>query len=762
MALIGLFVRGGTGFRFLRFCGVMRSMRAFTLALVCVNNLYAESLSGRESEAVLHTETIERALFSLQTPETTVLLSGALRQTGKDEIALGLSWRYFADSSRSMSFAQVFSPANIHRFKPSMQATPSFGLSAATYWFVAFAQKQAPRDDGDALWILEVGYPPLDSVELFTRGVGERESGAWSSVLVGDMLPFAARPIKTRNFAFPLFFSDTLAHPIVLRVATQSSLLAPVTLRSATRYAEETAKTDVAYGVFFGMLIALILYNGFLFLSLRSFYYAYYTVYISAGALYLAVLNGFASRYIWHNSPALVNYLNIGLLGALILFLSLFARDFLRLRHYAPALEKTLTAIALGGFALALGAIFLPYQTSVRLAVAMNFVSIAAVVVSAATAWKRGNASARYFLAAASFFLSGNIIFVLKTVGVLPSVFFTNHIVEIGLAVEGLLFAFALADRYRRFRQEKEVVQQEALAIQRKANAELESKVQERTFELEKINDEMQRQLIILNDQAVEIEMANVELQEKNLLLEGLNREKNEFLGLAAHDLKNPLQTIIMNASMIRRYSERINERQRDDLLNRIEETSRRMHDIIEKLLDANAIESGKIQLSAESFAIYDEVQKLVQDYEPKAESKQIRLRLVAPSQSAIRMLADKHRTLQVVENLLSNAIKFSPKNSGVTVAIERENENGAAEAHPYVVITVADEGPGLSDEDKTKLFGKFARLSAQPTGGEHSTGLGLSIVKKLVEAMHGDIRCESELGKGARFIVRLPADPAQ
>jgi signal transduction histidine kinase len=125
-------------------------------------------------------------------------------------------------------------------------------------------------------------------------------------------------------------------------------------------------------------------------------------------------------------------------------------------------------------------------------------------------------------------------------------------------------------------------------------------------------------------------------------------------------------------------------------------------------------------------------------------------------------MLADKHRTLQVVENLLSNAIKFSPKNSGVTVAIERENENRAAEAHPCIVITVADEGPGLSDEDKTKLFGKFARLSAQPTGGEHSTGLGLSIVKKLVEAMRGDIRCESELGKGARFIVRLPADLAQ
>jgi signal transduction histidine kinase len=74
------------------------------------------------------------------------------------------------------------------------------------------------------------------------------------------------------------------------------------------------------------------------------------------------------------------------------------------------------------------------------------------------------------------------------------------------------------------------------------------------------------------------------------------------------------------------------------------------------------------------------------------------------------------------------------------------------------VRVEVQDEGPGLSDEDKKKLFGKFARLSAQPTGGEHSTGLGLSIVKKLVEAMHGRVWCESELGKGATFIVELPS----
>ena len=104
---------------------------------------------------------------------------------------------------------------------------------------------------------------------------------------------------------------------------------------------------------------------------------------------------------------------------------------------------------------------------------------------------------------------------------------------------------------------------------------------------------------------------------------------------------------------------------------------------------------------------------------------------------------------MQVLENLVSNAVKYSPPGKNIFVRLQH-----SAEA---VRCEVQDEGPGLSPEDQKKLFGKFARLSAKPTGGEHSTGLGLSIVKKMVEAMNGKVWCESELGKGATFIVEFP-----
>lgn len=677
----------------------------------------------------------------------------------KPSLVLGGYCLYLADSTKTLALRDVLAPETLARFQRSTQDIPSFGLVKPTYWFLLQVRNTTPSVND---WLLEIAYPPLDSVEVFTHD----SAGVWSSAVMGDLMPFSQRLVMTRTYVVPLALADTLVRTILVRVNTESSMQMPMILRHSVQFAESTMRTELSYGLFFGIMLALVLYNGFLYISLRSLYYAFYTLYITASALYLVVLNGYALQYIWSDSPRFVNYLNVGMVGLVIFSLALFAREFLRLRRFAPFMAKALLVAMAGGLAVAVAGIFLPYRLGVQVGVIVNFITITLVVASGALVWKRGNSSARYFFIAVSFFLSGNIIFVLKTIGFLPSTTFTNHIVEIGLAVEGLLFAFALAERYRQFRIEKEDAQKEALRIEQEAKTHLEGKVKERTTELAKTNDEMQRQMVILNDQAIEIEMTNVELQEKNLLLEGLNREKNEFLGVAAHDLKNPLQTIIMNTSMIRRYAERMSEEQQHELLDRIEETSRRMHDIIEKLLDANAIESGKIQLRTESVRLVREVGSLVQDYEPKAVAKNITLHFEAQSED-ICALADKHRLMQVVENLLSNAIKFSPYGKNIYVKItsdetqmvsNNDTESDSPKQISMICLAVQDEGPGLSDDDKEKLFGKFARLSARPTGGEHSTGLGLSIVKKLIEAMHGEIWCHSELGKGATFAFRLPS----
>jgi signal transduction histidine kinase/HAMP domain-containing protein len=267
-------------------------------------------------------------------------------------------------------------------------------------------------------------------------------------------------------------------------------------------------------------------------------------------------------------------------------------------------------------------------------------------------------------------------------------------------------------------------------------------------------NDEILRQQYLLEEQAAEIQIANTRLQEHNVQLELANRDKNEFMGIAAHDLKNPLTSIQMAASMIHSYFDQMNKATILERTLAITGSAKRMNEIITNLLDINAIESGGLKLTLEDFNIAMVMRHVVKDYADRAEKKFLTLSYDAPE--VVLATGDEQATIQIMDNLVSNAVKYSPRSKAIAVRVLRGEVNG--DGRKRVRVEVQDQGPGLTDEDKTKLFGKFARLSAQPTGDEHSTGLGLSIVKRLAEAMQGNVWCESEVGKGATFVVELPA----
>jgi signal transduction histidine kinase len=240
-------------------------------------------------------------------------------------------------------------------------------------------------------------------------------------------------------------------------------------------------------------------------------------------------------------------------------------------------------------------------------------------------------------------------------------------------------------------------------------------------------------------------------LEHQNEKLQRLNDEKNEFLGIAAHDLKNPLNSIRGMAQMIvKRKSVELPEEDIDDMSHQIETQSNFMFEIITNLLDVNKIENGKLTLQMMPVEILMSLDNVVNRYQLAASKKNITINFEADADEP-SIYADPTLTIQVLDNIVSNAVKYSPHDKQVWVRLKEDKAN------KKVRVEVQDEGPGFSEEDKKKLFGKFARLSAKPTGGEHSTGLGLSIVKRLAEAMGANIWCESTLGKGAMFVIEFP-----
>lgn len=239
----------------------------------------------------------------------------------------------------------------------------------------------------------------------------------------------------------------------------------------------------------------------------------------------------------------------------------------------------------------------------------------------------------------------------------------------------------------------------------------------------------------------------HLELKHARQRLREMNEEKNEFMGIAAHDLRSPLNAIQGYSEMFLEESD-LGRQEQEDLVRRIRDGARRMAEMVQNLLDANRIERGEMQLHLAPTDLAPLLNSVIETQRARALAKQQTVYHESESSAAVVQL-DPGVTVQVLENLVSNAVKYSPTGTDIFVRLKKCPHSARVE--------VQDQGPGLSAEDQKKLFGKFARLSAKPTGGEHSTGLGLSIVKKMVEAMNGKVWCESELGHGATFIVEFP-----
>lgn len=355
-------------------------------------------------------------------------------------------------------------------FRPLEHPASNFGYVDGALWLHARV-----RNEGNAAheWLLAVEYPLLDDLRVHAVYA----DGRVVERIGGDQLPFAARDLDLRFFNFLLTLPPGEPVDLFVRARSASSMQVPMVLATPGAYAEQRQHLDTGIGIYYGILVGLMLYNLVLWLSVRDRVFLWYVVYVASYGAMVLVLNGLAFQYLWPGSPRVANAAVVVGIPLAMLAMLQFSRTFLELRRHLPRGDAFLRALMLVAATLGVLALFLPYRPVVHAETLLVFFLSPAIFACAVLCWRR-YPPARFFLLAWSMLLAGTLVFAAVSLGLLPKNLFTEYGMQIGSAAELILLSFALAYRINVLKADNE-------RIQREAREQLEARVRARTAELD-------------------------------------------------------------------------------------------------------------------------------------------------------------------------------------------------------------------------------------------------------------------------------------
>ena len=342
------------------------------------------------------------------------------------------------------------------RWKSSEEEVPNFGYTRATYWF-HFSLLGV--NEGSKSWLLALSYSLLDQVTVYFV---ENES-VIRSYETGDVYAFNSRPIEHRHFLFPVPNGNTESLDVYFRVQTDGTLELPLMLWEERIFWQQEQNVLLVKGVYFGIIFIMVIYNLFIYFSVRESSYLYYVCYAGFLILFQTGIDGVAFQFFWPGNPEFHGMGFVIFSAFTLTFLCLFSNSFLKLPKYNPRLSNLLLLGALSTTMAGVVAVFLPYAYAMRLVVALSLpICIGCFGVGLYT-WIKGALTARYFIIAWSAFLIGILLISLSKLGWIPINFITTNALQIGSALEVVLFSLALADRINADKKDRLVAKQEAI-----------------------------------------------------------------------------------------------------------------------------------------------------------------------------------------------------------------------------------------------------------------------------------------------------------
>ncbi|MBV4486698.1 response regulator [Pseudomonas sp. SWRI153] len=611
-------------------------------------------------------------------------------------LPLGRSLQVFEDPSGQASITDVRAQAAAGQFKAHDRATLNAGYSRSAFWLKIDLHYRPSNPTAQRTWLLELAYPPLDHLDLYLPDA----SGEYRRVRqTGDALPFASREIRQNNYLFDLPFKADQQQTLYLRLASQGSIQAPVTLWSSTAYLEDQPVRLYVLGIIYGVLLGMLVYNLFIYLSVRDTSYLYYIFYIGSFGLYQLSVNGAAVEYFWPDNPWWANAATPFFIGCAGLFGSQFARSFLQTKTHSLWLDRLLMAL-IAFSALVIGlSLMTSYALALRLATTLALTFTVVIFAAGILAWWRGLRVARYFIIAWSAFLLGGIVNTLMVLGLLPNVFLTMYASQIGSAIEVALLSLALADR---------------------------------------INAMREQQAQTLYDAGQKLEVLNQQLAHSNKL-------KDEFLATLTHELRTPMNGVIGSLELMQTV-------ELDPELEQYQQTAagsaRDMMRMVNGILTLTELQAGKLKATPGTFSLRGVVEALRVQFDGNAASKSLDFKVEVLPTLPDRLLGDSAKLTQCLECLLDNAIKFT-RVGGLALRVTGRPSTDNRLALSFAVI---DTGIGFTDLGEANLYQRFFQLDGSMTREYGGLGVGLAICRQLVELLGGKLTHRSEPGRGSRF----------
>jgi signal transduction histidine kinase len=666
-------------------------------------------------------------------------------------------------TNREVTFNDAVQSAD---FKPYNKDVPNLGFSAFSTWIRFTVTNQTKNSD----LLLDVAYPILDEVELFTPDVKNQ----YHSSLMGEIRNFNTRKYNHPDYIFDLNVPQSASKTYYLRIKSAEQLILPISVNQPTTLWQVLTKENLLSGIFIGAIFIMFLYNLFIFFSVKDRSYIYYVIYVASVGLTQVGIKGFNFQYLWGNSPAfelrsVILFACVGAIAAI-----LFTRTFLLTRQRARKFDIVLTIVIILlslAFLLTLAGMI---QVGFKLMQISTTLFAFSLIIVSAIVMRKGYRPARFVFVSWSVLLIGAIIFALKDNGVLPYNTFTSYSMQGASVIEMALLSFGLADRINILKKEKETSQAEALNIAkeneriiREQNVILELKVNERTHELNESN-------LDLNKTLEDLKQAQSQLVES---------EKMASLGQLtagiAHEINNPINFVTSNINPLKRDIDimfdvlagfetlAISDSSPADKQKQIKEYKEEMDfdyltieiNHLIKGINEGAGRTAEIVKGLRIFSRLDEDDLKRTDINEGLESTMVIANNLLTSKIKVIKTYGNLPTVecyagklnQVFLNIISNAVyavhqKFQEKEGGeIIISTSRDEDN--------VFIKIKDNGSGMDAQTQKKIFEPFFTTKNVGEG----TGLGMSIAYNTIKSHNGQILVNSALGEGTEFILQIP-----